>query len=106
MSGGYFEYKQHQVREIAEDIERLIATNGKKDRDGWGHEYAPDIIEKFKEAAHTLERAADMAQRVDWLICSDDGEDSFRARWKSEVRAPWPNGLPEPSRHDDARKTK
>ena len=91
MSGGHFDYKQHQVREIAEDIERLIATNGKKDRDGWGHEYPPDIIEKFKEAAHTLERAADMAQRVDWLVCSDDGEDSFRARWKSEVRAPWPN---------------
>jgi hypothetical protein len=91
MSGGHFDYKQHQVREIAEDIERLIATNGKKDADGWGHEYSPAIIEKFKEAAHTLERAADMAQRVDWLVCGDDGDDSFMSRWKSEVRAPWPN---------------
>ena len=30
MSGGHFDYKQHSVREIAEDIKRLIATNGKK----------------------------------------------------------------------------
>ena len=91
MSGGHFDYKQNQVRDIAEDIERLIAANGKKDADGWGHEYPPEIIEKFKEAAHTLERAADMVQRVDWLVCGDDGQDSFMARWKSEVRAPWPN---------------
>lgn len=91
MSGGHFEYRQYQVREIAEDIERLIARNGQKDENGWWYEYPPEVIEKFKEAAHTLERAADMAQRVDWLVSGDDGEDSFMRRWEKEVRPSWQN---------------
>jgi hypothetical protein len=95
MSGGHFEYGQYRIREIAEDIERLIATNDDKTPDEWGSPkgdgYHPEIIEKFKEAAHTLERAADMAQRVDWLVSGDDGEDSFMRRWEKEVRHSWPN---------------
>lgn len=89
MSGGHFEYNQYRIREIAEDIEQLIATNGQLDEDGWGRNYPPEIIERFKEAAHTLERAADMAQRVDWLVSGDDGPDSFIRRWNLEVRDPW-----------------
>lgn len=89
MSGGHFDYNQYRVRQIAEDIERLIAINGQLDKDGWGHDYPPGIIERFKEAAHTLERAADMAQRVDWLVSGDDGPDSFMERWDAEVRDPW-----------------
>lgn len=94
MSGGHFDYNQYRVREIAEDIERLIAENGKKDSDGWGHEYPQEIIEKFKEAAHTLERAADMAQRVDWLVSGDDGPECFMRRWQTEVRPSWQNAEP------------
>jgi hypothetical protein len=30
-----------------------------------------------------------MAQRVDWLLSGDDGEDSFLLRWDEEVRAYW-----------------
>jgi hypothetical protein len=26
-----------------------------------------------------------MAQRVDWLISGDDGEESFHQRWKEEL---------------------
>ena len=97
MSGGYFEYNQHRVREIAEDIERLIATNDDEttnecgDRKGRG--YSPEIIERFKEAVHTLNQAADMAQRVDWLVSDDDGPESFLRRWSSEVRCYWNDKL-------------
>ena len=87
MSGGHFDYRQHHVREIAEDIESLIASNGERDEYGCRHDYPADIIERFREAAHCLRRAAAMTQCVDWLVCGDDGEDSFRARWKKEVRA-------------------
>lgn len=96
MSGGHFEYGQYRIREIAEDIERLVATNDDQTKNEWGDPkgrgYPPEVIEKFKEAAHTLERAADMAQRVDWLVSGDDGEDSFMRRWEKEVRPSWHNG--------------
>lgn len=93
MSGGHFEYNQYRVREIAEDIERLIANNDDETKNEWGERkgygFSPDIIERFKEAAHTLYQAADMTQRVDWLVSGDDGEGSFFARWEKEVRPYW-----------------
>ncbi len=93
MSGGKFDYKQNYLYDIADEIDRIVASNGQRVEDEWGdgcgHDYPPDIIVRFKETAHTLRRAAEMVQRVDWLVQSDDGEDSFRRRWKKEVRAPF-----------------
>lgn len=86
MSGGHFDYKQYTCENIADEIDRLIASNGKPNENGFVHEYPLDIIERFKEAAHTLRQAGEMAQRVDWLVSGDDGEDSFRKRWEKEVR--------------------
>lgn len=93
MSGGHFNYNQYLVSDIAEDIERLIATNDDETKNAWGekkgHGFSPEIIERFKEAAHTLRQAAEMAERVDWLVSGDDGEDSFMSRWDEEVRPYW-----------------
>lgn len=95
MSGGHFGYNQYRVREIAEDIQQLIVNNDDETLDEWGEkngrQYPPEIIERFKEAAHTLEQAADMSQRVDWLVSGDDGEESFLRRWGEEVRDSWSN---------------
>jgi len=60
-----------------------------------------ETIEKFREAAHTLRQAAEMAQRVDWLVSGDDGEDSFMRRWEKEVRHSWQNAIGE-ARADNA----
>jgi len=95
MSGGHFNYDQHRVRQIADDIQHLIDSN--KDEtlnelgDKNGQHYPTGIIDKFKEAAHTLNQAAAMAQRVDWLVSGDDGEESFLARWEKEVPDSWSN---------------
>lgn len=93
MSGGYFDYNQYRVEQIAEDIEHLIEINDDETKDEWGdtkgYGFRPEIIERFKEAAHTLRQAAEMAKRVDWLVSCDDGEDSFMSRWDKEVRPYW-----------------
>ena len=86
MSGGRFDFKQYQFEEIADDIDSLIAKNNIKDDWGYSRDYPADILEKFKETAHTCRLAAEMIQRVDWLVSGDDGEGSFRERWKEEVR--------------------
>ena len=83
MSGGHFEYQQYRFEDIACEIDRLITKNNRK---GNEYPYNNETIRKFKEAAHTIRQAGEMVQRIDWLVCDDDGEDSFHERWKEEVR--------------------
>jgi len=98
MSGGHFDYKQYEITRIADDIEQLIEINGKKRIgriDSWEnshhHEYPPEVIQKFKEAVFFLRIAQIYAQRVDWLVSGDDGEESFLRRLDSEIRKIDPN---------------
>ncbi len=90
MSGGHFEYQQYRIEDIARDIHELIESNNEESKNEWGdtrgRNYPPEVIEKFRETVHTLRQAAEMAQRVDWLVSGDDGEDSFLRRWQKEVR--------------------
>ena len=83
MSGGRFDYVQYKFDDVAESI------RGYRERE-MRHSDFPlpdDIAAKFEEAARTCEIAARMVQRVDWLLSGDDGEDSFRQRWKDEVES-------------------
>ena len=93
MSGGYFDYQQYRIEDIATAIDELIGTNDDNRPDEYGTPrglgYSPETIARFREAAHTLRRARDMAQRIDWLVSGDDGEDSFHKRWAAEVRGPF-----------------
>lgn len=97
MSGGRFEYQQYRIENIAVEIDEIIARNDDMIEDDCGEllhggGYSLEIIEKFREAAHTLRQAAEMAQRVDWLVSGDDGEESFLERWVEEVRPYWAEG--------------
>lgn len=82
MSGGHFDYIQYRMEDIAVEIDSLISYN-EGDPD---YRYPSKIIERFREAAHTIRRAQEMAQRVDWLVSGDDGEETFLSRWDDEVR--------------------
>lgn len=91
MSGGYFEYSQWNVEELAEDIDRVIARSNKfkdnpPDEDSYEHcyVYTAETLAKFAKARDALRQAAKMAQRVDWLLSGDDGEESFHERWAEE----------------------
>jgi hypothetical protein len=90
MSGGHFDYQQYRIEDIAVEIDEVIKSNDDESLDKWGqrrgNNYPPEIIEKFREAAHTLRQAAEMTQRMDWLLSGDDGEDCFLRRWDKEVR--------------------
>lgn len=89
MSGGYFDYDQWRISNIADQIERLIENNDSDEIDEYGHRhgygYSPETIARFREAVATLSRAAKMTQRVDWLISGDDSEKSFHRRWDEEI---------------------
>jgi len=78
MSGGHFNYNQHYVGDIASDIDLFL-----------GGGYSKETLEKFKEAVYTLRKAQIMAQRIDWLLSGDDGEESFHKRWDEDLTELW-----------------
>ena len=105
MSGGHFEYQQHRINDIIESIEAQIDKNGrektKEELREWGgydpeyyekypdekyyHGYSADVINEFKIGVEKLKEAYIYAQRIDWLLSGDDGEESFLERLKEEL---------------------
>jgi hypothetical protein len=43
------------------------------------------VIQKFREALKILREAEVYAQRIDWLISHDDGEETFLRRLKEDL---------------------
>ena len=78
MSGGRFDYKQFYIGDIAEKIRAIIEHLPEG-------EYSSETIREMKNGANTLEVAAIYAQRIDWLLSGDDGEDSFHSRLEDEL---------------------
>lgn len=111
MSGGHFDYQQYKIDEIANSIEDYIYGHGydeedmeyiRKEAQKWiyddytyelehhhskpnCYDYSEETINKFKEGLDILRRAAIYAQRIDWLLSADDGEDSFHRRLKEDL---------------------
>jgi hypothetical protein len=91
MSGGFFEYNQYKIYQIAEELEDVILKNGKKRerRESWEdeyhYEYPAEVIAKFKEGLELLKKAHIYAHRIDWLLSGDDGDESFLERLESDL---------------------
>lgn len=49
------------------------------------YDYEPETIEEFCKAIKVLREAAVYAQRIDWLLSGDDGEETFHKRLKEEL---------------------
>lgn len=89
MSGGHFNYKQHHLLDMADDIGSAILNNDSKEKDDWGYtigrQYSLETIEEFKKALTILRQAYIYTQRIDWLLSGDDGEDSFHKRLQAQL---------------------
>ena len=105
MSGGAFDYNQHKIGYIIEEIEEVINDNGREKteeelkeeswrdpdwyekypEDLFHYKYPDEVIEKMKEGIEVLKRAQIYAQRIDWLLSGDDGEESFLKRLEEDL---------------------
>ena len=105
MSGGAFDYKQYNIGMIADEVEKLVERSGrpktkeelrdeswrdpewyKKYPEDLNHyKYPDDVIGEFKKGINILRKAQIYAQRIDWLISGDDGEESFHRRLKEDL---------------------
>lgn len=80
MSGGTFDYNQYRINEIADQIERIVYS------ESWSeYWYSPETIVELKRGVKLLQQAFVYAQRIDWLVAGDDGEDSFHQRLKEDL---------------------
>ena len=111
MSGGHFEYAQYKIADIYNSIEEYL--NGREIDDDdvdWyikehylseeeityirnNHrtipnesEFSEETLAEFKKAVHILKQAEIYAQRIDWLLSGDDGEETFHERLKEELK--------------------
>lgn len=89
MSGGYFDYSQYRIGDIADQVEELIHSNNDDSVDRWGDTvgrfYSDETIAEFRKAAEYLRLAQIYAQRIDWLVSCDDGEETFHTRLKQDL---------------------
>lgn len=80
MSGGTFDYRQSRIRDISEAIEEIIRNNIKDNRF-----FSKDTIKEFRKGVSVLKKAAVYAQRIDYLVAGDDGEEAFHERLKEDL---------------------
>ena len=87
MSGGAFEYEQYKIGQIADQIEHEIETNNKKPTEPYmsPNNFSDETIAEFKKGVQKLREAQIYAQRIDWLLSADDGEDTFHKRLKKDL---------------------
>lgn len=115
MSGGSWDYKQYHINDIAVSIEEYIYgreldedeigyyiddlfywdESDKKKAEKYvrenhrtlpnRYEYSEETIAEFKKGLDILRKAYVYAQRIDWLLSGDDGEESFHERLKEEL---------------------
>lgn len=101
MSGGRFDYLQYRFSEISDYIERELERQGKEKHSNelWGSKehyeqypneklydtYSEDIQEKFREGIKAIKIAQIYAQRIDWYLSGDDGDESFLKRLAEDL---------------------
>lgn len=96
MSGGFFDYSQHRFENdfVYPFIEKLkifeeYRKNGIVDEEEWEQVFANELSEEtmneFRKAALIMKMAVVYAQRIDWFLSGDDGEESFLERLHKEL---------------------
>ena len=102
MSGGHFEYNQRRIRDIHEQIQEELDQQGrekpedelryfdkeyfeKHPEERFDIVYREDIQKIFEDGIEVLKIAEIYAQRIDYFISDDDGEESLISRLKEDL---------------------
>ena len=80
MSGGHFEYAQFHISNIAEGLKEDI-RDCIEDRS-----VSEKTISEMQTGLRFLRLAYIYAQRIDWFMSGDDGEETFHKRLKADLK--------------------
>lgn len=78
MSGGYFNYDQNRIIDIADKVMEIIESFESES-------LSEPTRKRFVEAVWYLNVAYTYSQRIDWLISGDDSEATFHHRLEDEL---------------------
>ncbi len=81
MSGGHYDYIQHKMRDVADQI--WCEANSEE------FIYSDETKDKFMAAVLRLRLAATLVGRIDYLMSGDDGEESFHKRLHEDIAKIW-----------------
>jgi hypothetical protein len=101
MSGGAFNYNQYKIRDIYQDIESELEKQGRKKpkeklwcskeyydtypEEKFEQTYIDEVQQIFRDGIEILKKAEVYAQRIDWYLSGDDGEESLIKRLKEDL---------------------
>ena len=76
MSGGAFNYVQHQMMNAAEELTELISSGT----------YPPEQRKVMQKGLRLLKIATVYLSRIDYYICADDGDETFLERLAEDLK--------------------
>jgi len=88
MSGGRFDYLQYRFDEIIDSIDQEIRDNNKEPNPEEFFEpnnFSRETLDEFRKGIEYIRKARIYAQRIDWLLSGDDGEEQFHKRLKEDL---------------------
>lgn len=110
MSGGRFDYAQYRIADIYNKIEDYVFGHSLDEEDvrnilngRWLEDdvaayikkhhhtipnefgYSKETIKELKKGIAILKKAEVYAQRIDWLLSGDDGEDNFHSCLREDL---------------------
>jgi len=101
MSGGFFDYRQFQIRNIWEELQTLLDRQGREKKQNelyLGEKFYEEFPEEkffptfpegvqeiMKDAIKYLKIAEIYTQRIDWYLSGDDGEEALYNRLEEDL---------------------
>ena len=76
MSGGHFNYVQHQMMNAIEDLKEVLS----------GDIYLPEQRKAMQKGLLLLKIATVYINRIDYYVCGDDGDETFLERLKEDLK--------------------
>lgn len=85
MKGGYFDYKELVLSDIADQITDLVLKNNTPDEWGYTNDFSEKTLNRFRETVDVLLKAVSMVRRIDYLVRREEKEETFHEKWESEL---------------------
>lgn len=84
--GGYYDYKQHHIRDIADMMEFDVEHNMVMTEGFEGYQFGSDVVARVRELHNLLFKTYQLVKIADSLYSDDMSPDTFCEKYDSIMR--------------------